>query len=477
MPKKSYRKILRSIYINLLTLLGIILLLAVIIILSFNSQEFVVHTSNVRTQILETDAAIHDAESKNKTYLLTEDSEHKERYIAAVLLADKKLERLSSNALESAEQNQNIRQLDSLFSLKKAEMNKMVDLIEIGGEQEAVKMVTSSTRLTLKSEISMLIDSMLRVNDSLLNERSDNFRVLYIITILLLLFGIAFMIYGLTRVKTQLIPIYEALNNSNEILNAEIEKRNIEIKLKENQMAINEGLINQLREKNKELNQFAYIASHDLQEPLRTVDNFITIFEEDYGKKLDEEAHTYFKFIKSATTRMRDLINGLLQYSRIGKSGDIETVDLNEVLDEIKQDLSQRISETNAEIVSEVLPTLQGYRLELKQLFYNLLGNSLKFVREGVSPKINVSVYESKNNYQITFTDNGIGIPAKYLTKIFDMFSRLHSEKNYSGQGIGLAFCKKITELHEGIISVDSEEGVGTTFIVILKKNLEKTHE
>ena len=205
---------------------------------------------------------------------------------------------------------------------------------------------------------------------------------------------------------------------------------------------------------------------------MRTVDNFIAIFEEDYTEKLDEEAHSYFNFIKGATARMRNLIQGLLQYSRIGKSSDIEFVDLNEIISEIKKDFTQRIEETNAQIIVLRLPSLMGYKLELKQLFFNIIGNSLKFIEEGKKPIITIDTYESENNYEITIQDNGIGIPQKYLSKIFEMFTRLHSETLYEGQGIGLAFCKKITELHDGIISVDSTEGEGTTFMIILNKHL-----
>ncbi len=478
MPDTSYRKILKSIYLNLITLLGIILLGGILVMVSFNSQEILLETSDVRNQLLEVEAAILDAESKNKTYLITKQKVNRDRYRAAVILADLKMEKLQNSAIAvNEEQTANFKILDSLYALKKAEMNEMLALRIQGDEQETVDLVTSTTRLALKHDIETIVRRMLNQNEFLFKQRDSEFKLLYYTTIFLLLIGVGYMIYGLSRVKNQLIPVFYNLENSNEILNKEIEKRTLEIKLKEEQMSINEKLIHQLREKNKELNQFAYIASHDLQEPLRTVDNFVTIFEEDYSDKLDDDAHDYFNFIKGATSRMRALINGLLQYSRIGKSGALEPVDLNEIIEEIRRDFVQRIEETDAEITSDELPTLNGYRLELKQLFFNLIGNSLKFVKEGVAPKISIEVYESENNYQFTISDNGIGIPEKYLSKIFEMFTRLHSETSYSGQGIGLAFCKKITELHDGIISVDSEEGVGTSFIVILNKNLEEQHE
>ncbi|WP_051957550.1 sensor histidine kinase [Altibacter lentus] len=472
MHRKHAKKIVKSIYLNLLTLLGIIVLLGVILVMSYQSQNWLLRVSEVRNKILETHAAIKDAESKNKTFLITGEKVNKERYKAADLFATVKIKDLIESASLNNRQKKNAYQLDSLFRLKQEEMERLLLLFESGNQEEAVAIVTSPSRLQLKSDIAYQVDNMLDLNEEMFAGRNQNFNLYYYATIILVLLGIGYMVYGLSRIKGQLIPIVGRLNKANEILNKEIDLKNTEIELRQKQMAINEQLIEQLQEKNKELNQFAYIASHDLQEPLRTVDNFVTIFEEDYAQKLDEEAHTYFEFIKGATTRMRNLINGLLQYSRIGRSGEIETVDLNIILENIKKDFSQRFEESGAVIHSEALPTLQGYRIELKQLFSNLIGNSLKFVPEDRKPVIHIEVYESKNNYQITIRDNGIGIPRKYLTKIFDMFTRLHSETVYSGQGIGLAFCKKITELHGGIISVDSKEGEGTSFMVILKKDL-----
>ncbi|MAP54248.1 sensor histidine kinase [Altibacter sp.] len=472
MHRKQAKKILSSIYLNLITLLGIIVLLGVIVIMSFQSQDWLLNTSEVRNKILETHAAINSVESKNKTFLITGERINRERYKSAELLADVKIVDLKERTTTNDDQQENVKKLDSLFQLKKAEMSELVALHDTGDTMEAVSIVSSISRQELKNEIAEVIEDMLEVNEQLFTNRNKDFNLYYYASILILLFGIGYMIYGLYRVKSQLIPIFERLNNANEILNKEIDLKNSEITLRQKQMAINEQLIDQLKEKNKELNQFAYIASHDLQEPLRTVDNFVTIFEDDYAEKLDDDAHTYFDFIKGATSRMRNLINGLLQYSRIGRSGEIEAVNLNDILEDIKKDFAQRIEESDAQILSQPLPTIQGYKIELKQLFANLVGNSLKFVPEDRNPVINIDVYESNNNYQITISDNGIGIPEKYLSKIFDMFTRLHSETAYSGQGIGLAFCKKITELHGGIISVDSNEGEGTTFMVILKKDL-----
>jgi len=226
--------------------------------------------------------------------------------------------------------------------------------------------------------------------------------------------------------------------------------------------------INQLEQINKELEQFAYIASHDLQEPLRTINSFIYLFKKEYQGNLDKNADVYIEHMVTASTRMQDLIIGLLEYSRTGKSSEKEQINCNLLMDEIIEDLRLVISDTDSKIIYDKLPTISGYRVELKQLFQNLLSNAIKFINKNMSPEIDITVVAIDNFWRFSFKDNGIGIDKNYLNEIFIVFQRLHSRSDFPGSGIGLAHCKRIVELHGGKIWADSEPGNGSTFYFTL---------
>ena len=216
--------------------------------------------------------------------------------------------------------------------------------------------------------------------------------------------------------------------------------------------------------KNKELKQIVYMTSHDLQEPLRTVSSFIELLKEQYQNRLDKNADIYISFILQSTERMRNLIKGLLDYSRIGREKTLEIVDCNEVLFSILDDFRSVINESGAKIKNVQLPTLYAYPNELKQLFQNLIGNAIKYVKQDVSPIINISCQQQDVGWLFEFGDNGIGIEEKSKEKIFIVFQRLHNRKEYDGTGIGLAHCKKIVELHNGKIWVESILNKGSRF-------------
>ncbi|MDC7996512.1 chemotaxis protein CheB [Gilvibacter sediminis] len=219
-----------------------------------------------------------------------------------------------------------------------------------------------------------------------------------------------------------------------------------------------------LTDSNKQLERFAYVASHDLQEPLRTVTDFVKLFKEDYSEKLDSQALTYLEFIDEASIRMGSLIKGILAYSRVSDNAVKESVDLNETLKAVLQDLKIKIDQEKAEFKIGKLPKIAGYAVELHSLFLNLIGNAIKFVAPNTIPEITIAAKKVDGHHQISIKDNGIGIDPKDQDKIFDIFKRLHNEEDYSGTGIGLAHCKKIVEMHGGKIWVKSELGKGCTF-------------
>ncbi|MBS9461432.1 PAS domain S-box protein [Flagellimonas sp. 389] len=221
----------------------------------------------------------------------------------------------------------------------------------------------------------------------------------------------------------------------------------------------------ELYSSNRELEQFAYVASHDLQEPLRTIIDFVKLLEEEYKGKLDDEANTYIRFITEASERMGTLVKAVLDYSRIGNAKESTLVDCNQLLENIKDDLTKSINESQAELKIGKLPKVWGFEFELYSLFFNLLSNSIKFVDEGKKPKISLKAERKDNFWQFRLKDNGIGIDKKNKERVFDIFQRLHNTNSYEGTGIGLAQCKKIVQLHGGNISVESEPGQGSLFI------------
>lgn len=214
----------------------------------------------------------------------------------------------------------------------------------------------------------------------------------------------------------------------------------------------------------QELEKFAYVASHDLQEPLRTITSYIQLLQKKFGDKLDGEANEFMEFVVNGSRRMKALINDLLEYSRINRvESKLEDVDCNFVLKEVMQNLNNSITDSKAKIEADELPVIQANRMHMIQLFQNLIGNSIKFrsTRELV---IKIKAKKIAGYYLFSVEDNGIGIKREYSTKIFEIFQRLHSIQHYPGTGIGLAICMKIVQRFGGEIWMESEYGNGTTF-------------
>jgi chemotaxis family two-component system sensor kinase Cph1 len=220
---------------------------------------------------------------------------------------------------------------------------------------------------------------------------------------------------------------------------------------------------------NEELKQFTYISSHQLQQPLRTIKNFVQMLEEDYQALFDNKAIKYLKTIKDSAARMNSLILALSQYSRLGVKKKLQTVDCNELLNNVMADLDSLIKTSGAYIEVTNMPVLNVYEAEIRQVFQNLIENAIKFQKRNNRPEILICSKNIENRWQFSISDNGIGIHQDQYGKIFDIFQRLHrNEEQYAGNGIGLAFCKKIIELHQGKIWVESNSKEGVTFYFTL---------
>jgi light-regulated signal transduction histidine kinase (bacteriophytochrome) len=224
----------------------------------------------------------------------------------------------------------------------------------------------------------------------------------------------------------------------------------------------------ELERSNAELQQFAYVASHDLQEPLRMVASYTQLLARRYGDKLDADALEFIDYAVDGARRMQALINDLLAYSRVGTRGaEFAPTDCNALVDQVIADLGAAIEDERAVVTRGDLPTLQADPMQLSQLFQNLIGNAIKFHGER-APRVEIGAERRGGEWRFSVQDNGIGIDPEYADRIFVIFQRLHSRAEYPGTGIGLAICKKIVERHGGHIWMESAPGEGTTFYFTL---------
>ena len=238
----------------------------------------------------------------------------------------------------------------------------------------------------------------------------------------------------------------------------------------------------ELLQSNAELNSFTYVASHDLQEPLRKIQTFSNRILDKESRNFSVATRDYFQRIMSASERMQNLITALLNYSRAGNDDvSFTPTDLNVVIQEVKNNLSELIEENNAQIEIAALPTLNIVPLQFSQLFSNLIINAIKYRKKEIDPIIKITAqiipaneiqtrafFVSDKYYEIKISDNGIGFDQQYATLIFDLFQRLHGTNEYAGTGIGLAICKKIVQNHRGFIEAVGQRGIGSTFNIYL---------
>lgn len=247
----------------------------------------------------------------------------------------------------------------------------------------------------------------------------------------------------------------EKLEHLNNVLEQRVEERTLELK-----------------RSNQELEQFAYVASHDLQEPLRMVSSYTQLLAKKYKGQLDEKADMYIHYAVDGASRMQTLINDLLEYSRVStRGGNFDQFDCNRMINNVILYLKQRIDECGATLVVDQLPVISGDMSQIERVFMNLISNSLKY-KGSQQPIIHISAVQKKNTWLFSVRDNGIGIDPKYKEKVFIIFQRLHSRTEYSGTGIGLAVCKRIIERHSGEIWFESEVGKGTTFYFTIPVHL-----
>jgi signal transduction histidine kinase len=261
------------------------------------------------------------------------------------------------------------------------------------------------------------------------------------------------------RVFADLYRKTRQLNLMNRMLEQRIEERTSE-----------------LRRSNEDLQQFAYVASHDLQEPLRMISSFVQLLAKRYENKLDQDAKDFIGFAVNGARRMHDLINDLLAYSRVDTAGtDFVSVDTRQTMARALDNLRLAIRESGAVVTQGHLPMVRCDEIQIVQVLQNLVANAIKFRRNGVAPEIHIEAAQQASEWRFAVRDNGIGIEQPYAERIFQVFQRLHARNEYPGTGIGLAICKKIVERHRGRIWVESTVGTGSTFYFTLPGDVEAT--
>tara|TARA_R110002049_G_scaffold159460_3_gene324436 strand:- start:4022 stop:5446 length:1425 start_codon:yes stop_codon:yes gene_type:complete len=432
---------------------------------SFKSKnEWVAHSTEVLYNLQSMVVELKEAENNSQAFLITQDNSFRKPSInskfgvmdyfdeSKKLTEDNPKQQRRFNELEKLIDKwyvilENIQEQSSQSRLTDSEIRQVMER-----EIEVMESIQSIISLIEETEKKLLDDRNIEVEIAL----EENYIMISIFASL-----------------TLIIIILAYLNFMNDIQLRKL----LEVKLQES--------VHLLSQSNKELEQFAYVASHDLQEPLRKVISFSDIILRKHADGLDEKGKAYFQRMMASTERMQTLIQDLLNFSRTTRNvGDKKPIKINKLLNEVLDDLSQVIkdSDSKLKIKLEEDVTLIGIPVQIRQLFQNIISNAIKYKKQDSKPIIKIKskivngdklikkipIVISDNFLEITITDNGIGFDEKYLDRIFTIFQRLHGRSEYSGTGIGLALCKRVVDNHSGYLTAKSEKDKGSTFLIYL---------
>jgi signal transduction histidine kinase len=423
-------------------------------------------------EALETSAL--EAAANQRTFLLTGEDSYVAEYQTALVTLRNKLHELRSLTSDNPRQQAALDSFEPLIDRKIANLDSQIRSRERDGLQSAVPLVQQGGARQLTEDIRTSLTNMkaeehrlLALRDVELEASSRRLRLL-IIGANALAFGL-FFLAGLA--------IYREMEQRSRVeaevrlLNAELEKR---VEERTRQLA---ERAKDLETSNQELQQFAYVASHDLQEPLRTISSFTQLLAKRYQDKLDDNAREFIHFAVDGCKRMQTLINDLLAFSRVGTQGKpLDPVDCDAVLNRVLRTLKIAIEESRVAITRDPLPKVLADEIQLSQLLQNLIGNAIKF-RGKDTPRVHISATQEGALWKISVQDNGIGIAPEHNERIFVIFQRLHTKMQYPGTGIGLAICKKIAERHGGRIWVEPTPGGGSTFVFTIQNAKSTSHK
>lgn len=415
------------------------------------SQGWVQHTYVVRENLQRLFRILIDMETGQRGYLITHDSSYLQPYNEGIAIYDKALDDLKLLILDDPVQLQSLQELDTLARNKMAELAATIDLKRENRPTALQQVIKTNVGFEYMNAIRDKVVRMQTRERDQLNQRLFTLKRYYTYLTIILA---GFLVIGLT-----LLSQFFRLLDSLESKEIELKKMNDQLELRVQRRT------EQLTRSNEELERFAYVSSHDLQEPLRKIATFAQLLQLKHSETLNPEASKYLAVITEGVTRMRSLIRDLLDYSRLNVTAvSFEDVDLKNVIKDVLNDLEVAVKEKNATVIYDDLPIIRGNRTHLHQLFQNLIGNALKFHVKDARPIVQIAAKREKNYWTISVQDNGIGIEPQYADKIFKAFLRLHQKDKYPGTGIGLAICKKIVEEHGGTIWVVPAPKGGSIF-------------
>lgn len=439
--------------------------------ISFN-ESWVVHTHEALDEIGGILAAVAVAESSQRSYLLTGEASYLEPYHTAVAAVQGHVDRLHELTADNSTQEERIIRLRPLIAERLGSLEAGFQVYGSEGADGARRYVLQGKGKREMQMISLLLAEMRETEAQLLKIRDAESRVSYrtalVTQTLSILLGLGLVLAGYWLTAREMATRRrgtEALARANDELEERVEARTADLN------SANDSL----RRSNRELEQFASVASHDLQEPLRKIQAFGDRLQSKCAAELGEQGRDYLSRMQASATRMRSLIDALLTFSRITtKAQPFEPVDLAETAREVVSDLEDRVLRSGGQVELGTLPSVEADPAQMRQLLQNLIGNGLKFSRPNVPPRVEVKsrmlpqVDGETPRCEIWVRDNGIGFEVVYLDRIFELFQRLHGRQEYEGTGMGLAICRKIVERHSGTITARSAPDEGATFVVTM---------
>ena len=446
---------------------------------SLNGHEQLVrHTRDVQVGIADILSDMIDAETGNRGFIITSDPTYLVPYRVVKESLPIKQQSFRQLISDNPEQLSRFSEVESLIRDRIAIFEESITFVEKGNQKAAVEALRSGKGMRVMNLFRQRIKEMDKAEDTLLNNRTidatTSFRVTVATNIVgtsiaLAIIGLAY--YVIARELQRRVQAETEIRSINERLESTIELR---------AKALTQTSTELMRS-NQELEKFAYVASHDLQEPLRKIQAFGDRLKQKAGDVLNEACRDYVDRMQSSATRMRTLINDLLAYSRVTSQGrPFAIVDLSELVAGVISDLEPAIDDCGGRIEINALPNVHADPTQMRQLFQNLLVNALKFRKPGVVPEVTVRAIPASDlsmiaippppttGWRITVTDNGIGFDPAYSERIFELFQRLHGRGEYDGTGIGLAVCRKIVERHSGQIIARGRPGEGAEFLIDL---------
>lgn len=442
------------------------------------NRDRVSRSQEIIEYVYRTLSAVKHAETSQRGYLLTGDTEFLDRYQTSIGDMESSLDALDRLTADDAEQNLRVPLLRQALNDRKETLDENIVARRDRGLQEVLDSRSLYQGRAEMNRVLMLMDELRHYENAVLEQRRFESRTsarnVTITIVAANLAGLALLLAAYTLIRRQIAE--------RERSKAELQKAHDELEERVIQRTEELARANtELERSNRELQDFAYVASHDLQEPLRKIQAFGDRLKVKHRGGLNEEAGDYLDRMQNAARRMHILINDLLMFSRVTtKAQPFVETDLDAITNDVLSDLEVLLQQTGGTVEKSGLPSIEADPLQMRQLMQNLIANALKFHRDGIPPIIRITGSPSGPNangssgpqhlpeYTITVEDNGIGFDEKYLDRIFTPFQRLHGRGVYDGTGIGLAVCRKIVERHGGTLTAQSTPGKGSKFIVTL---------